>query len=187
MIETRNKLTRSHKNDKRNHATIQIHITTCSLSISLCKVIPLHPVPPAPSPTHTSPRSLPHWERLPLSLLPTADSHSCCPCLADGLPQPALLLLLLPNCYQSLSLFFVLLPPATSPFLCKWTAPICSASPALATSYQPLFTALLCRRTAPIHSSYYSYSACSAYGLPPFLALHSLRLLSHTPAAAAGG
>ena len=40
-LNFRNKLTRSHKNDKRNHATIQIHTTTCSLSISLCKVIPL--------------------------------------------------------------------------------------------------------------------------------------------------
>ena len=94
--------------------------------------------PLLPSPTHTSPpffaqlgTVLLSCSALPLSLLPTADSHSCCPCLADGLPQPALLLLLLPNCYQSLSLFycFVLLPPATSPFLCKWTAPICLLLP----------------------------------------------------------
>ena len=138
--------------------------------------------PLLPSPTRTSPpffaqlgTVLSSCSALPLS---TADSHSCCPCLADGLPQPALLLLLLPNCYQSLSLFFFLYSYHLLP------APFsANGLPQSATCYRPLFTAPLCRRTAPISSSYYSYSAL----LPPFLALHSLRLLSHTPAAAAGG
>ena len=73
--------------------------------------------PLLPSPTRTSPpffaqlgTVLSSCSALPLS---TADSHSCCPCLADGLPQPALLLLLLPNCYQSLSLFFFFCTPTT--------------------------------------------------------------------------
>ena len=153
--------------------------------------------PLLPSPARTSPILRPTGNgalvllcsRLALLCL----SHSC-QLLTVTVAAPALQMdcpnLLCFSCsYQSLSLFFllVLLPPATSPFLCKWTAPICSASPALATCYQPLFTAPLCRRTAPIRSSYYSYSACSADRLPPFLALHSFRLLSHIPAAAAGG
>ena len=84
-----------------------------------------------PSPTRTSPpffaqlgTVLSSCSALPLS---TADSHSCCPCLADGLPQPALLLLLLPNCFP---FFFFFFGTPTSPFLCKWTAPICHLLPA---------------------------------------------------------
>ena len=148
--------------------------------------------PLLPSPTRTSPRSSPNWERCSrLALLCLSRS---CQLLTVTVAAPALQM----DC-PNLLCFSCSCPTATSPFpfflilfFLYSYQPLslqmdCPNLFALATCYRPLFTAPLCRRTAPISSSYYSYSACSADGLPPFLALHSFRLLSHTPAAAAGG
>ena len=144
--------------------------------------------PLLPSPTRTSPRSSPNWERCSrLALLCLSRS-----CQLLTLPLPCRWTA--PTCSASLAPAQLLPVPFPFLFFCTPTTcyqPLslqmdCSNLFALATCYQPLFTAPLCRRTAPIRSSYYSYSACSADGLPPFLALHSLHLLSHTPAAAAG-